>query len=107
MITIENISTGDVHEGDEIEFFVDDDTYIGEVYLDGEYPQKRIQEFKPASGRNKLAKATRVLNEFITTVFDKNGYKEKDYHPQPSKWNCTFSPFKENQKLCSAVGKNF
>ena len=77
------------------------------VYLDGEYPQKRIQEFKPASGRNKLAKATRVLNEFITTVFDKNGYKEKDFHPQPSKWNCTFCPFKENQKLCSAVGKNF
>ena len=77
------------------------------VYLDGEYPQKRIQEFKPASGRNKLAKATRVLNEFITTVFDKNGYKEKDYHPQPSKWNCTFCPFKENQKLCGAVGKNF
>ena len=36
MIKIENISTGDVHEGDEIEFFVDDDTYIGEVYLDGE-----------------------------------------------------------------------
>ena len=35
MITIENISTGDVHEGDEIEYFVDDDTYIGEVYLDG------------------------------------------------------------------------
>ena len=66
-------------------------------------PQKRIQEFKPASGRNKLAKATRVLNEFITTVFDKNGYKEKDYYPQPSKWNCTFCPFKENQKLCSAV----
>ena len=77
------------------------------VYLDGEYPQKRIQEFKPASGRNKLAKATRVLNEFITTVFDKNGYKEKNYHPQPSKWNCTFCPFKEDQKLCSAVGKNF
>ena len=36
MITIENISTGDVHEGEEIEFFVDDDTYIGEVYLDGD-----------------------------------------------------------------------
>ena len=36
MITIENISTGDVHEGNEIEYFVDDDTYIGEVYLDGD-----------------------------------------------------------------------
>ena len=77
------------------------------VYLDGEYPQKRIQEFKPASGRNKLNKATRILNEFIETVFDKDGYKEKNYHPQPSKWNCGFCPFKENQKLCSAVGKNF
>ena len=50
------------------------------VYLDGEYPQKRIQEFKPASGRNKLNKATRILNEFIETVFDKNGYKEKNNH---------------------------
>jgi hypothetical protein len=36
MITIENISTGDVYEGDEIEYFVDDDTSIGEVYLDGD-----------------------------------------------------------------------
>ena len=35
MKTIENISTGDVHEGEELEFFVDDDTLIGEVYLDG------------------------------------------------------------------------
>ena len=36
MITIENISTGEVYEGDEIEYFVDDDTLIGEVYLDGD-----------------------------------------------------------------------
>ena len=36
MKTIENISTGDVYEGEELEFFVDDDTSIGEVYLDGE-----------------------------------------------------------------------
>ena len=35
MITLENISTGEVFEGDEIEYFVDDDTNIGEVYLDG------------------------------------------------------------------------
>ena len=36
MITLENISTGDIHEGNEIEFFIDDDTSIGEVYLDGD-----------------------------------------------------------------------
>jgi len=34
MITLENISTGDVINGEELEFFVDDDTAIGEVYVD-------------------------------------------------------------------------
>ena len=76
------------------------------VYLDGEYPQKRIQEFRPASGRNKKNKATKSLNKFIETVFDKNGYKDKKYFPKPSKWNCTFCPFKEDKELCNAVGKN-
>ena len=36
MITLENISSGNVHEGNEIEYFVDDDNLIGEVYLDGD-----------------------------------------------------------------------
>ena len=36
MITLENISTGEVYNGDEIEYFIDDDTHIGEVYLDGD-----------------------------------------------------------------------
>ena len=36
MITLENISTGDVIKGEELEFFVDDDTSIGEVYIDGD-----------------------------------------------------------------------
>ena len=35
MITIENIETGAVFEGQEIEYFLDDDTMIGEVYIDG------------------------------------------------------------------------
>ena len=36
MKTIENILSGEVFEGEELEFFVDDDTSIGEVYLDGD-----------------------------------------------------------------------
>tara|TARA_R110002050_G_scaffold201552_2_gene336723 strand:- start:32 stop:256 length:225 start_codon:yes stop_codon:yes gene_type:complete len=36
MITLENISTGEVFEGEELELFVDDETLIGEVYLDGD-----------------------------------------------------------------------
>jgi hypothetical protein len=36
MIILENISTGEVFNGNEIEYFIDDDTHIGEVYLDGD-----------------------------------------------------------------------
>tara|TARA_R110002012_G_C11592484_1_gene606406 strand:+ start:281 stop:502 length:222 start_codon:yes stop_codon:yes gene_type:complete len=36
MITLENISTGEIVKGEELEYFVDDDTSIGEVYLDGD-----------------------------------------------------------------------
>ena len=36
MITLENISTGEVIKGEELEFFIDDDTSIGEVYVDGD-----------------------------------------------------------------------
>tara|TARA_R100001443_G_scaffold108421_1_gene118840 strand:+ start:1322 stop:1549 length:228 start_codon:yes stop_codon:yes gene_type:complete len=35
MISIENIDTGAVFEGQEIEYFLDDDNMIGEVYIDG------------------------------------------------------------------------
>ena len=35
MQRLENINTGEVLLGTELEFFVDDDTLIGEVYLDG------------------------------------------------------------------------
>jgi hypothetical protein len=35
MILLENIATNESYSGDELEYFVDDDTLIGEVYLDG------------------------------------------------------------------------
>jgi hypothetical protein len=36
MITLENISSGEIVEGEEVEYFIDDETQIGEVYLDGD-----------------------------------------------------------------------
>lgn len=35
MLKLENINTGETLVGEELEFFVDDDILIGEVYLDG------------------------------------------------------------------------
>jgi len=36
MMILEDLNTGSVLDGNELEFFVDEDTLIGEVYLDGE-----------------------------------------------------------------------
>tara|TARA_R100000231_G_scaffold138081_2_gene115648 strand:- start:233 stop:448 length:216 start_codon:yes stop_codon:yes gene_type:complete len=35
MIDLENIHTNETFSGEELEYFVDDDSLIGEVYLDG------------------------------------------------------------------------
>lgn len=71
------------------------------IYENSDYPISRIQTFKPASGKVKIGKATKSLNEFIETVFNKTGYKEQEYKPNASKWNCQFCPFSQNPTLCS------
>tara|TARA_Y100000034_G_C6905773_1_gene420225 strand:- start:900 stop:1850 length:951 start_codon:yes stop_codon:yes gene_type:complete len=76
------------------------------IYEDGEYPQKRIQTFSPASGKTKTNRAIKTLNKFINEAFDHKGYRETLHIPQPSKWNCFFCPFKEDDKLCEVLGKN-
>tara|TARA_R110000824_G_scaffold36287_2_gene112949 strand:+ start:9084 stop:10034 length:951 start_codon:yes stop_codon:yes gene_type:complete len=70
------------------------------VYTEGDYPQKRVQEFRPPSGKTKISRATKAVNEFIETCFDGNNYTESIMEPNASKWNCTFCPFKDNTKLC-------
>lgn len=44
MITIHNLLTNEMYYGDEIEFFVDEDTLIGEVYLDGDLIYQSIDD---------------------------------------------------------------
>ena len=81
----------------DIEFFI----VRRKVYTDGDYPQKPIQEFKPPSGKIKMGRAIKALNEFIESCFVGNTYSEKEMMPNPSKWNCTFCPYKEKTELCS------
>jgi len=91
-IPIENI---------DIEFFI----VRRKVYLEGDYPQKRIQLFEPASGKVKKAKTN--LNEFINKAFNLDGsYKDTIFNANPSKWNCTFCPYKDKKELCDAIGKS-
>ena len=86
-------------ENIDIEFFI----VKRKVYEHADFPIPRIQTFKPASGKVKVNKADKALNEFIEEVFDRKGYKEKNHQPTPSKWNCTFCPFKDNPQLCSVA----
>jgi len=91
-IPLENIS---------IEFFI----VKRKVYEHPDYTIPRIQTFTPPSGKIKLNKANKALDEFITDAFDRDGYKDKQYNPTPSKWDCTFCSFRDIPKLCSQAHK--
>jgi len=66
-----------------------------------DFPTSRIQEFQPASGKIKTNKAVEVLNNFIETAFDENGYKKTEHKPVLNK-NCKWCPFYK-KSLCSAT----
>lgn len=81
----------------EIEYFI----VKRKIYEDGEYPEKRIQLHVPTSGKVKVNKATKALNEFIERAFTKDGsYNMGPQLKNPSKWNCQFCPFNDNEELC-------
>ena len=63
MKTIENISTGEVFEGEELEFFVDDDTSIGEVYLDGDLIFQSLETINDNQLEHAFLKEFKVLKE--------------------------------------------
>ena len=70
MITLENISTGEVFNGDEIEYFVDDDTLIGEVYLDGDLIYQSLEVINDNQLEHALNKEFKVLKESLDTFIN-------------------------------------
>ena len=84
-------------ENIDIEFFI----VKRKLYESEEYVIPRIQTFKPASGKIKMSRAEKAMNEFIEDVFNSEGkFKEDMFTPNPSKFNCGFCPFKNDKKLC-------
>lgn len=81
----------------DIEFFI----VKRKVWEESPYPISRIQEYVPASGKVKINKATNTINSFIEEVFNHDGsYKNKQFEPNPTKFNCMFCPFKDKKELC-------
>lgn len=91
-IPIENI---------DVEFFI----MKRKIPKSTDFPIYHIQQFKPASGKNKVTKAVENLEKFIQDVFDEKGLKDKQYEATPSDWNCRYCVFKTDKSLCS-VGIN-
>ena len=87
-------------ENIDVEYFI-----VRRKLYGGDFMPKRVQEFKPASGKIKRKKAIESINKFVSESFDDNGnYLEREYPKQPSKSNCMFCPFKENP-LCDVAIK--
>jgi len=63
MKTIENILSGEVFEGEELEFFVDDDTSIGEVYLDGDLIYQSLETMNDSQLEHAFRKEFRIVSE--------------------------------------------
>jgi len=61
----------------------------------------RVQTFTPPSGKIKLGRAKKAINNFINECFNSKGeIKEQEYPKSVSKWNCMFCPFKEDKEKC-------
>jgi hypothetical protein len=82
----------------EVEYFIT----RRKVYEEGDFPQKRIQEFKPAAGKVKINKSTQLLETFINDTFNSDGtFKMHELEKKPSPSNCRFCQFKDNPDLCN------
>jgi len=61
----------------------------------------RVQQFSPPSGKIKLGRAKKAINNFINECFNSNGdIKDIEYPKSVSKWNCMFCPYKEDKENC-------
>lgn len=84
-------------ENIEVEFFI----VRRKVWENSNYPIYRVQQHKPAAGRNKLNKANKILDEFITECFTPKGkYQEKEY-PKIVSSLCQWCPFNDDKNLCN------
>lgn len=84
-------------ENIEIEFMI----VKRKIFESDTYVIKRVQQFKPASGKVKLNKVSKSIESFVEQAFDRNGYKEVEHQPKLN-GNCKWCPFYKTH-LCSAT----
>ncbi len=69
---------------------------------DLDFPEKRFQEFVPASGKGKISKSFEMLEKFANSTFDEHGVIRKDkFKKNISPESCRFCPYIDRDDLCS------
>ena len=81
----------------EVEFFI----VKRKLFESEDFVIRRIQKFKPPSGKIKISRANQALQNFIDQAFDLNGYKKVE-HPMQVNNNCKWCVFHKTH-LCSAT----
>lgn len=84
-------------ENVEVEFMI----VKRKIFESEDFVIKRVQIYKPASGKVKMNKVSKSIEEFIEQAFDRNGYKEVEHKPKVND-NCKYCPFYKTH-LCSAT----
>ena len=75
------------------------------LYENMDFPQKRIQRFTPASGKQTVNKVTQRLNEFIKTCFTDVGQynEERKYDKTDAEKKCKYCEFLSDKNLCGGL----
>ena len=71
------------------------------IWEQSEFPQSRLQEFSPPSGKIKTKKATLAIDNFIEQCFNMDGSYKDTTHPITVNKNCQWCPYNDRKDLCS------
>jgi hypothetical protein len=83
----------------EVEFFI----LRRKIWENTDYNIGRIQQYKPAAGRNKLNKAQKIIENFINECFDSKGKPLVKEHNKIVSKNCQYCPFNNKKELCNKL----
>jgi hypothetical protein len=84
-------------ENIDVEFFI----LRRKIWENTDYNIVRIQQYKPAAGRNKLSKAQKILDNFINECFDSKGKPLVKEHNKVVSSMCKWCPFNDKKELCN------
>ena len=84
----------------EVEYFI----VKRKLYENVDWPQKRIQQWGPASGKISMNRVAKRLSNFIDVAFNDDGsYNTNKLFPTPSKKACRFCEFNQTEHCTLGV----